>query len=137
MRETIRINPPTRDNSAPLAKLGLHRAKASFQETLEGAQRVRFSRHASQRMATREIELDNDKLHELERAIDRAKDRGGKASLVLMDGTAFIVDVQDRTVITAMDAKRRDGAVFTQIDSVVLVHERSVRERGPLGGMRI
>jgi len=68
MRETIRINPPTRDNSAPLAKLGPHRAKASFQETLEGAQRVRFSRHASQRMATREIELDNDKLHELERA---------------------------------------------------------------------
>jgi len=46
--------------------------------------------------------------------------RGGKESLVLMDDLAFIVNVRQRLVVTALDARERGEGVFTQIDSVVL-----------------
>jgi len=53
-------------------------------------------------------------------AVDKADKRGARESLVLMDEMAFIVNVKDRIVVTAMDANQRGEGVFTQIDSVVL-----------------
>ncbi len=89
---------------------------ASFDQVL---QNVRFSNHAQQRLEKRGIELNNESLARLSDAIDIAEQRGGKSSLVLVDDVAFIVDVQDRTVVTAMNKNQRGEGVFTQIDSVV------------------
>ena len=36
-----------------------------------------------------------------------------------MDDLAFIVNVKNRLVVTAMDTNKRGEGVFTQIDSVV------------------
>jgi len=52
-------------------------------------------------------------------AVDKAEKRGGKESLVMVDDMAFIVNVKDRVVVTALDSKNRGEGVFTQIDSVV------------------
>ncbi len=52
-------------------------------------------------------------------AIDKAEKRGGKESLVLVDNLAFIVNVKERLVVTALDEQSRGEGVFTQIDSVV------------------
>jgi len=91
----------------------------SFQETLANVQRVRFSNHAQSRMESREISLNSDNVNRLSDAIDKAEKRGGKSSLVVVDDLAFIVNVQNRTVITALDKNQRGEGVFTQIDSVV------------------
>ena len=91
----------------------------SFLETLENVQRVRFSNHAQSRMQSREINLNSDNVNRLSDAIDKAEKRGGKSSLVMVDDLAFIVNVQSRTVVTALGKDQRGEGVFTQIDSVV------------------
>ena len=91
----------------------------SFTETLQNVQNVKFSSHAQKRLQSRDITLNSDNVSRLSDAIDKAEKRGGKSSLVMVDDLAFIVNVQNRTVVTALDASQRDEGVFTQIDSVV------------------
>lgn len=91
----------------------------SFMEMLESVQSVRFSNHALKRLQSREISLNSENVNRLSDAIDKAEKRGGRSSLVMVDDLAFIVNVQDRTVVTALDTNQRGEGVFTQIDSVV------------------
>ena len=91
----------------------------SFAETLSQAQNLKFSNHAQKRLETRNINLTEDGITRLSNAVDKAEKRGGKESLVMVDDMAFIVNVRDRLVVTALDSKNRGEGVFTQIDSVV------------------
>lgn len=104
----------------------------SFAETLSEASRqtgeVRFSNHAQKRLETRSINLSDDGLARLAQAVDQASQRGGRESLVLMDDLAFIVNVRDRLVVTAVDLEKRGQGVFTQIDSVVIAEPGRTRE---------
>lgn len=101
-------------------------AGPGFAETLQKAQQgqgtydLRFSNHAQKRMQCREISLTDEGLQRLATAVDKAEQRGGKESLVLMDELAFIVNIRERLVVTAIDAGKRGEGVFTQIDSVVI-----------------
>jgi len=88
----------------------------SFAEILD----LKFSKHAQNRLQARQITLDDEGLARLAAAVDKVEKRGGQESLVLMDDLAFIVNVPERMVVTAMDANKRGEGVFTQIDSVVL-----------------
>jgi flagellar operon protein len=92
---------------------------------------VRFSNHAQKRLESRDIQLSEENVNRLSDAIDKAEKRGGKNSLVLVDDLAFIVNVRDRLVVTAMDAGQRGEGVFTQIDSVVFADpaEQAVRSK--------
>lgn len=94
-------------------------AAGAFAAELQQAE-LRFSNHAQKRLEKRDIALSTDDLARLSLAVDNAAKRGGKDSLVLMDDMAFVVNVKDRLVVTAVDAKSRGEGVFTQIDSVVL-----------------
>lgn len=87
---------------------------------LDGAHRVRFSAHAQERLAQASVELGPRALARLEAAVDRAGQKGGKESLVLLDDLALVVSIKNRTVITAVDAGRMADNVFTRIDSVVI-----------------
>ena len=91
----------------------------SFAETLSQTQNLRFSNHAQKRLEARNINLTADGITRLSNAVDKAEKRGGKESLVMVDDMAFIVNVRDRLVVTALDSKTRGEGVFTQIDSVV------------------
>jgi flagellar operon protein len=91
----------------------------SFLETLQNVQGVRFSNHAQSRIQSRDINMSSESVSRLSVAIDKAEKRGGKSSLVMVDDLAFIVNVQSRTVVTALDKDQRGEGVFTQIDSVV------------------
>jgi len=92
--------------------------EALNQKTQEQA--IRFSNHAQKRIQSREIQLSDDGLARLAQAVEKVEKRGGKESLVLMDDLAFIVNVKQRLVVTAIDSNERSEGVFTQIDSVVL-----------------
>lgn len=91
----------------------------SFADTLSQTQNLRFSNHAQKRLEARNINLTDDGITRLSNAVDKAEKRGGKESLVMVDDMAFIVNVRDRLVVTALDSKTRGEGVFTQIDSVV------------------
>jgi flagellar operon protein len=78
---------------------------------------VRFSGHAQQRLEARAIHLDSGQMGRLAGALGSLADKGGRTSLVLLDGFAMVVSVPNRTVITAVDAGEQ--AVFTNIDSAI------------------
>lgn len=121
MTDPIRVNPvqsqPTQSGSQVNTRA--QSGSSSFADTLAQVEGVRFSNHAQKRLDDRSINLPEDGLQRLTDAVEKAKARGGKESLILMDDLAFIVNVKDRVVVTTMDAKQRGQGVFTQIDSVV------------------
>ena len=91
----------------------------SFADALNKVQDVRFSTHAQKRLQSRQINLSEESVNRLSEAVDKAEKKGGQSSLVLVDDLAFIVNVRDRVVVTALDTNQRGEGVFTQIDSVV------------------
>ncbi len=89
-------------------------------ETLLVANALHLSTHAEKRLASRDIQLGAPDALRLADAVNRIQRKGGRESLILMDDLAFIVDVQQRTVVTAMDSQSQKEGVFTNIDSVAL-----------------
>lgn len=90
-------------------------------EKLEQSEKIKFSAHAQTRLASRNIHLGSENLQKLSDAVQLAESKGARDSLILMDNLAFIVNVDNRTVITAMDEESIKESVFTNIDSAVIV----------------
>ncbi|GGF96769.1 TIGR02530 family flagellar biosynthesis protein [Paenibacillus aceti] len=92
----------------------------SFDELFQ-KELIRLSNHAVKRMEQRGIELKPEQISKINSAIDSAAAKGAKDSLILMKDMALIVNVQNRTVVTAMDKSSMQDNVFTQIDSAVII----------------
>ena len=99
-----------------------------LQEQLRG---VTFSKHAQERLDSRQIRLNDTDMTSLQRAVTRADEKGAKDSLVLLRDLAFIVNVKNRTVVTAVDGEHLKDNVFTNIDSAVIA-QSSTAGAGPL-----
>ncbi|MBA4252183.1 MAG: flagellar protein [Chlorobiaceae bacterium] len=81
--------------------------------------KIKFSAHALKRLESRNIQMDDLTMDKLTSAVEKAEAKGAKDSLVMLDDTAFIVNIANRTVVTTMPVKENDDKVFTNIDSVV------------------
>jgi flagellar operon protein len=81
---------------------------------------LKFSAHASTRIKSRNIDLTPEIMGKLEKAVAGAANKGSRDSLILMKNLAFIVNIPNRTVITAMDGESMKENVFTNIDSAVI-----------------
>lgn len=95
----------------------------SFGDVLAGridATPIRFSGHALQRIERRGISVDAGVMARLGDGVARAAAKGSRDSVVLVDQTAFVVSVPNRTVITAVDREHMREHVFTNIDSAVI-----------------
>jgi flagellar operon protein len=121
----INASIPSSQTAQPAVSAGKNASGANFADVLAQTQDVKFSNHAQKRLQTRDIQLSQDNVNRLSDAIDKAGKRGGKSSLVMMDDMAFIVNVPQRLVVTALDAGHRGEGVFTQIDSVVFADPSS------------
>ncbi|MDD6071768.1 MAG: flagellar protein [Clostridiales bacterium] len=99
----------------------------SFEELLikasekTASNEVMFSKHANERLASRNINLNDEQMVRLNNGIKQAKEKRINESLVMMDNLAFIVNIKNNTVITAMDQDTNDSNVFTNIDGAVIV----------------
>lgn len=93
---------------------------ASFSDVLS-SNMLKFSHHAETRLEQRGIRLMPEQLHKIESAIDKAAAKGARESLLLMQDVALIVNIKNRTVVTAMDGRQMQDNVFTQIDSAVII----------------
>jgi flagellar operon protein len=82
---------------------------------------VKFSKHASMRLQNRNISLTDAQNERLVQGMEQASKKGIQDSLILMDSIAFIVNVPNRTVVTAMDQTETTTNVFTNIDGAVIV----------------
>ncbi len=81
---------------------------------------LKFSKHASNRLADRNIELTVDQMERLAEGAQKAGVKGIRDSLVMVDNLAFIVNVPNSTVVTAMDQNQADENIFTNIDGAVI-----------------
>jgi flagellar operon protein len=96
---------------------------ASFSEELQrsgGGNGVQFSKHAAERVQSRGIAADPATVKRLEKGIEMAAGKGARNAVVMVDETAYVVAVQNRTVVTAVDAAHMRDHVFTNIDSAVI-----------------
>lgn len=82
---------------------------------------VKVSKHASQRLESRNISLSEEQNARLEDGVEQAHAKGIKDSLVLVDSLAFIVNVPSKTVVTAMDQTETQSNIFTNIDGAVIM----------------
>ena len=94
----------------------------SFAEILEQTNsEVKFSKHASERLQSRNIDLSESQKERLNQAVKTAGEKGIKESLVMLDDLAFIVNVPNKTVVTAMDQTETNSNIFTNIDGAVII----------------
>jgi len=77
---------------------------------------IRFSLHANKRLEQRSMNIDQQEMQNLEKAFTDLSSKGGKDSLVLTNKGAYVVDVPNRLVVTAMQKNNMDKNVFTKID---------------------
>lgn len=82
---------------------------------------IKFSKHATNRLVDRNIELTEEQVERLNLGAAKAEAKGINESLVIVDSLAFIVNVPNQTVITAMSQAETDENVFTNIDGAVII----------------
>lgn len=108
---------------------GVNRAQqdsqqASFEDVLktqlESTGGVSFSKHAIKRAAEKNIEISQDSLERLNRGVQLAEEKNLGDTLIMVDQLAFLVNVKNQTVITAMQSGDKAN-VFTNIDGTVIV----------------
>ncbi len=85
-----------------------------------GTTPVTFSKHAVQRLERRQLAVDPTTMQRLQDGVDRAAGKGARDAVVLVDDTAFVVSVTNRTVVTAVGKDQMKDHVFTNIDSAVI-----------------
>ena len=90
-------------------------------ETVLENSSLKFSKHASLRVLDRNIDLTESQNARLENGVKMAQEKGIQESLVLVDSLAFIVNVPNQTVVTAMDQTETNSNVFTNIDGAVIM----------------
>ena len=96
----------------------------SFAEILEQKRaaengELKFSKHASERLISRNINLSETQMERLNHAVKAAEAKGIKESLVMMDNLAFIINVKNNTVVTAVTGG--EEKIFSNIDGAVVV----------------
>lgn len=129
----IRINPGALDQRPAGPSKGSAKDSA-FADQLSALQSVlpstvkplttsplKFSNHAIDRMQSRGIRFSPDEMSKIESAVNKAKAKGAKNTLLLTDTSALIVSVKDKAVVTVMDKTQLKDNVFTNIDSTVMI----------------
>jgi len=100
-------------------------SKVSFKDTLNNqinkTNSFAISNHAAERLKSRNIDLSEKDMKNINSAINRAEDKGCTESALLYKDTVFITSIKNRTVITVIDKNSSNNNVFTNIDSMVIV----------------
>lgn len=98
----------------------LNKVREDADNNTVSTESLRFSKHAANRLNDRSIELTKDQMDRLYQGAKEASQKGIKDSLILIDQLAFIVNVPNNTVVTAMDQTETKNNVFTNIDGAVI-----------------
>lgn len=113
-------------NNKPVSKT--EQSGLSFQDILKSKSfgteskeiSLRFSKHAASRLEERDITMSDEQIARLNEGTARAQEKGIKDSLVMVDSLAFIVNIPNQTVVTAMDQMDAKDNIFTNIDGAVI-----------------
>ena len=85
------------------------------------SQEVTFSKHARTRAEERGIEITQGLIDQLKGGMIRAQAKGAKNVLAMDEDKAFIINVPNKKVITAITQDEMGESVFTNIDGAVFL----------------
>ncbi len=92
-----------------------------LKQELEKNSQLKFSKHASQRLDDRNIPINTDLSDRLNKAVEMAQGKGLRDMVIIDNQNAFVVNVPNKTVITAMSGAEMKNNIFTNIDGVVMI----------------
>lgn len=96
---------------------------SDFKEILDDKLKdLRISGHAAKRLRERNLEMDPVEFLKLKEAVSQLRKKGGNDSLVITGKAAYIIDIKNQTIVTAMDKENMENNVFTKIDSTMVIN---------------
>lgn len=90
-------------------------------EGLKKAEKIQFSKHSRNRIEERGISLTDELVADLNAAVGKARLKGARDVVMIARDAAFIVNVPNNVVVTAMNGDEMKDNIFTNIDSAVLL----------------
>ncbi len=90
------------------------------QKVLENSN-LTLSKHAANRVEERNIDMSDENIERLSEGVKIAEEKGLHAPLILIDRTAFIVNLKNRAVVTTVNGDDMKNNAFTNIDGTVIV----------------
>lgn len=90
-------------------------------EELKKSNLLQFSKHSKERIQQRGIEMTDTLIEQLNVAADNARIKGAKDVVMIGADAAFIVNIPNNVVITAINGNEMKNNIFTNIDSAVLL----------------
>ena len=82
---------------------------------------ISFSKHALARAEERGLDVSNEKIARLKDGLRIAEEKGLKDPLILVENEAYIVNVKNARVITAIKSSDLKGRAVTNIDGTVII----------------
>lgn len=110
-----------RSTTLQQAKTGESTFAGLMQQEIQKGTGVQFSKHAEMRIQQRGIEVSPDMMTSLNQAVEKARAKGAKDTVVIGAQGAFIVNVPNNVVVTTMTEQEMKNNIFTNIDSAVLM----------------
>lgn len=92
-----------------------------MQERIQQTEGVQFSKHAENRIKQRGINMSEDVMANLNLAVEKARAKGAKDTVIIGSEGAFIVNVPNNIVVTTISEQEMKNNIFTNIDSAVLM----------------
>ena len=82
---------------------------------------INLSSHAVKRLQERNIDFRGDEYMKVKEAMGKLREKGGQNSLIVSDQAAYIVDVRNNKLVTAVDKESMSENIFTKIDSTMFI----------------
>jgi flagellar operon protein len=114
-----RINGATSAGSIKSTNLKTTKMPAFKQILQQKVAKISVSKHAQQRLITRNLQLQPEDMSQLSTAMNELQAKGSKESLLVYKNMGIIANVQNRTIITAMDMN--ELGTVTNIDSTKFI----------------
>jgi flagellar operon protein len=95
-------------------------SKLNVEKPLHGG--INLSTHAQKRLDERKIDFNGEEYTKVKDAMSKLRAKGGQNSLIVSDKAAYIVDVKNNKIVTAVDKGSMAENVFTKIDSTVFIN---------------
>lgn len=104
---------------------GIQESDETFSDILKArilqSSNLTLTKHAANRVAQRGIDMSDENIDRLSEGVRIAEEKGLTAPLILIDRTAFIVNLKSRAVVTTVNGDELTKNAFTNIDGTVIV----------------
>ena len=76
---------------------------------------------STNRVMERNVDVSSENLERLNEGVRLAEEKGLKEPLILVDSTAYVVNIRNNKVVTVVSDDSLKGAIFTNIDGTVMI----------------